>query len=270
MIIGQSLIYKHSFIEEILNSILEMKYKKVHSFSDISQEIPKSEKKRKLEKLEIKEDESQQILVKISNSLREIYHTPSSIYEFQLLQIFLELFFHRRVFFSSSLISDAIQKRPPSVSVISIFLRIMILILQDHIQPSGKNNIKRGQKHYFMPIFTGYQFNNLITFFEGIFDGYFMKFAMEINGSSSSSNSELLNAFRELISTIKEMESNLQSLEELSSLTLIYRRTLAQIGPATHSTDSLNAVSLRKNESSSNELNRKPLVDFYSLEKLVV
>jgi hypothetical protein len=240
-----------------------------------SNELSKSNDKKK-RKIEETNHDQPNVKANVESNLQQFYSKKSLSKELNFLQIFLECFFQRKVFYSSVLLSESISKQITNISTICCLLKFMILILQDNVIVSNPSSPADSVnfKDYYFSTFTTYQLRNLIIFLEGILDGYFLKLAYEINRSNYQN--EILSCFQLLIQIIHDMDSNLSEFHELSTLVVIYQRMISNYNLSAKLVTKENSNNPTKNsfmlkKEFASELNaRSAAVDYYSVEKIFV
>jgi hypothetical protein len=290
--IGQTMFYWNEQIESVLSSVVKQESDKISSKTmQKEQEESRPKKKiRSISKTEAISDNSTSVTLDSSIVVKSHLH---------LMRIFLELFFARKIFYSSTLISESISKFLPNLTSVCLLIRLSTLILKEFflfkseqsVLDNEDNSKKRKRSivvvknYYYFSSFSDHQLTNLIVFLEGILDGCFLPLIFAIHPSSSPSStlsSEIIKCLSSLVQTIKVAEENYSFLQKLSSFSAIFHRTASNHHLVQNAQKDL-IISQKENENNEgistdaavnvassvfHELHRKPLLDYYSVEKI--
>lgn len=268
---------KGSYIEEVLKQVAS-----VHA----AKNLPKTDEKKKDKKRKRADAASagEEDTIALIFEKTHYHSTEATLREVQVIQIFLEYFIGRRTFFSAMAISEAIMTAIPNLAMICALIRLVTAILHDHFHDmkSDDNSTSEGpsrkktrslRTHYHFSTFSSHQLGNLLTFIEGVMDGCFLSFALQISpGSSNNQQKEILKCLTALIHVIQAGEESFQSLLSLNTLTTVYKRISksAQLRALQQSSQvkSSNESKPMSESAAHHELQRKPALEFYVQEML--
>jgi hypothetical protein len=301
--VGRTVFHWNDQVESTLSLVVTQDSEKLSLKSALKEEEERKPKKksRSNDKTDDKADNNSIARSAVRDSVVAIKS------HLDLIRMFMELFFARNIFYSSTLISESISKFLPDLSSVCLLIRLSTLMLKeffhfkseekllDNEESSKKRkrssfslSVTSSGKYYFFSSFSDHQLTNLIVFLEGMLDGCFLPLIFAIHPSSSSSSStlssEIIKCLSSLIQTIKSAEESDSYLQKLSTVSAIFHRTAsnhhlvqnAQKDLITAqkeievkegiSTDKVLSVS----SSVFHELHRKPLLDYYSVEKITI
>lgn len=267
---GRTIVRKEVYVEEILQQLASLQ-------KESGNKSEENNKKRKRADASSTEDLKEEILDKINYR-----SSKASLNEVQIIQIFLELFVSRKTFFSAMAISESIMASIPNISIICLMIRLITTILQDHFYNVRSNTEDEEEfhskkrifpKHYHYPTFTTLQLTNLLTFLEGIMDGCFLPFALQIHPNSTSNHQkEILRCLTALIQVIQTSDESFDSFLSLHTLISVFRRVSQSSTMRTvqqHSNKSSNDLNVSSEGLQYHELHRKTGLEFYVHEKVL-